>query len=50
MIAQVDEQQIPVVALAVDPARQPDLLADMLGPQLAAGMGSVHDDIAIFRA
>jgi len=30
-----------VVALALDPARQASLLADMLGPQLAARMGSV---------
>jgi hypothetical protein len=41
MIAQVDKQQVAVVALALDPARQAGLLADMLGPQLAARMGSV---------
>jgi len=41
MVAQVDEQQIAVVALALDPAGQADLLADMLRPQLAARMGSV---------
>ena len=42
VVAQVDEQQIAVVALALDPARQTGLLADMLGPQLAARMGSVN--------
>ena len=41
VVAQVDEQQVAVVALALDPARQAGLLADMLGPQLAARMGSV---------
>ena len=34
VIAQVDEQQLAVIALAVDPAGQPDVLPDMLGPQL----------------
>ena len=37
MVAQVDEQQIAVVALAVDPARQLHALADMAfasSPQL----------------
>ena len=48
VIAQVDEQQIAVVALALDPAGQAGLLADMLRPQLAAGMGSVNGDIADF--
>jgi hypothetical protein len=41
MVAQVDEQQIAVIALALHPARKPGRLADMVRPQLAAGMGSV---------
>src|SRR5581483_6081944 len=41
MVAQVDEQQIAMIALALDPARQAGLLADMFRPQLAARMGSV---------
>ena len=36
MIAQVDEQHAAMVALAVDPARQSDGLADLGGGQLAA--------------
>ncbi len=31
MVAQVDEQQIAMVALAVDPARQADVLAGLFG-------------------
>ena len=50
MIAQVDEQQVAVVALAMHPARQPGRLADMCGAQLAAGMGAVDGCIADFRA
>jgi hypothetical protein len=42
MVAQIDEQQVPMVALALDPARQTGLLADVLGPQLAARMGSIN--------
>ena len=34
VIAQVDEQQIAVVALAMDPAGDTDVLADVLGTQL----------------
>src|SRR5262249_21501244 len=41
VIAQVDEKEVPVITLALDPARQLRLLADMLRPPLAAGMGSV---------
>ena len=41
VIAQVDEQQIAVVALALDPARQAGFLADILRPERAARMGSV---------
>jgi hypothetical protein len=42
VIAQVDEQQVAVVALALDPAGKAGLLADILGPQLAARMGSIN--------
>ena len=49
VVAQIDEQQIAMVALALDPARQAGLLADMLGAQLAARMGSVDVRHHIFR-
>ena len=39
MIAQIDEQQIAMIALAVDPARQADGLADMGGAKLARKYG-----------
>ena len=41
MVAQVDEQQIAMVALAMDPARQADGLAGLFGAELAAGVGAV---------
>src|SRR5205085_12006166 len=41
MIAQIDEQQMAVVALAMNPSRQADGLANVLGAQLGAGMGAV---------
>jgi hypothetical protein len=41
MIAQVDEQHAAVVADAVAPAGQADVLADIDLAQGAAGMGSV---------
>jgi hypothetical protein len=41
MVAQIDEQQLPVIALAVDPAREPDGRAGIVQPQLAAIMRSV---------
>jgi hypothetical protein len=46
MIAQVDEQKTAVIADAVAPAGQPDLLADVGFAQDAAGVGAVamHDD------
>ena len=34
VIAQIDEQQIAVVALAMHPAGNPDLLSDVLGAEL----------------
>ena len=37
-VAQVEEIDAAVVAPRVDPAREADLLPDVLGPQLAAGM------------
>ena len=46
MVAQVDEQQIAVVALAMHPPRQARRVASMVRPELAAGMGAVgmHKD------
>ncbi len=41
VVAQVDEHQPAVVALAMDPARQPDILARVRRPEGAAGMGTV---------
>ena len=38
MVAQVEEQQVAVVALAVDPAGEADRLARVVGAQRAAGM------------
>ena len=42
VVAQVDEEQMAVVALAMDPAGQPGRHADVLGPQLAAGVGAIR--------
>ncbi len=41
MVAQIDEQEVAMVALAVNPAREPDSLADMRGAQLAAIVGAI---------
>ena len=41
MVAQIDEQEIAVVALAVNPAGNADLGADILRPKLAAVVGSI---------
>jgi hypothetical protein len=41
MVAQIDEQEIAVVALAVDPAGKADGLADMVAAQLAARVGTI---------
>ena len=38
MVAQVDEQHAAVVADAVDPAGQPDMLADIALTKCAAGV------------
>jgi hypothetical protein len=47
MITQIDEQQVPVVALAVDPSRNADSLADVRCAELPAIVGAigVHDQI-----
>ena len=42
VIAQIDEQQMAVVALAMDPAGQPDRLADVVGAQHPAGVRAVR--------
>ena len=41
MVAQIDEQQPAMVALAVDPARQPHRVPDVGGAQLGAAMSAV---------
>ena len=41
VVAEIDEEQMAVVALAVDPAREARRSADMLATQFTAGMGSV---------
>jgi hypothetical protein len=41
VIAQVDEQQIAVIALAVDPAGEPHRRAGIGKAELAAVMGSI---------
>jgi hypothetical protein len=41
MIAQIDEEQIAMVAAAVNPAGDSDGLPTCSGAQLAAGMGTV---------
>ena len=38
MIAEIDEQQIAMIALAVNPARQADSFADVGGAQFSAFM------------
>ena len=43
VVAQVDEQQVAVVALAVDPAGEADRLAGVGEAQRAAGMGAIGD-------
>ena len=41
MVAQIDEQHAAMVADAMAPAGQPDLLADVALAERAAGMGAV---------
>jgi hypothetical protein len=41
MVAKVDEQDSAMIALAVDPARQPNLLADIKGAKRTAMMSPV---------
>src|SRR5437868_14018035 len=50
MIAQVDEEQTAVVALAVNPARQPYGAADVARAQLAARMATVVGQRGAHRA
>ena len=47
MIPQVDEQQMPMVALAMHPARKANGLADIAATQFGAVMGTigVHDEV-----
>jgi hypothetical protein len=41
MVAQVDEDELPVVALAVDPAGEAGFGADVFGAELAAGVRAI---------
>ena len=41
MVAQIDEEQMPVVALSVHPARKADRLTDVAGAQLGAIVGTI---------
>src|SRR6185437_8860810 len=41
MVAQVDEEQLPMIALAMNPAGEPDGGAGIAEAELAASMGSV---------
>ena len=41
MVAQIDEDELPVIALSVHPAGQADGVADILGTKLGAGMGTI---------
>jgi hypothetical protein len=41
MVTQIDEQEMPMIALAVDPARETDRLADVVETQLCAIVGTV---------
>ena len=41
MVAQVDKQQIAVIALAVNPARQADLLANIGSAKRGATVGAI---------
>jgi hypothetical protein len=49
VVAQVDEQQLAVIALAMNPARQADRLADVACAQRGAGMGTigVHQEVGL---
>ena len=50
MVAQIDEEQAAVVALAVNPTRQPHGAADVARTQLAARMGAVRRQRGAHRA
>jgi hypothetical protein len=41
MVAQIDEEKVAVIALAVNPARKPDRSAVVGKAQLAAGMRAI---------
>jgi hypothetical protein len=41
VVAQIDEEQVAVIPLAVDPASQAHGLADVLGPQHLTGVRAV---------
>ena len=41
MIAKIDKQQMSMIALAIDPTREPDRSADVAKAQLGAGVGAI---------
>ena len=41
VIAQIDEQEVAVVALGVDPPRQPGRSSGVFEPELSAGVGTI---------
>ena len=41
MVAQVDEDQLAVIAAAVDPAGQADRFADMVDAEIVTGMAAI---------
>ena len=49
MIAQIDEQQPAMIALAMHPARDADRLADLFGAKLAAIMGAIGVHWIVFQ-
>ncbi len=49
MVAQIDEQHAAVVADAVAPARQPNVLADLVKAESAAGVRAIamHEQVCL---
>ena len=42
MIAQINKEQVSVIALAVNPPRNPGFRAGVIGAKFAAGVGTVY--------
>jgi len=49
MIAQIDEQQPSMIALAMHPAGDADRLTDLFGAKLAAIMGAIGVHLIVFQ-